>query len=179
MAAHLSYFPQFGKSKGREAPLSPVVDTLKCNVASALDGLIKWYLHFFLPFPQVSWLLNQQWNYSRRFYLLVLVIVEYGYFKDNRQQQSHRHTHEIIKQILQTVHSRARKGHYCKSLDIAYGCELTWAQFRQYRDLLLSRKLLTSPDTKDFSHYKITYEGHRYLQLFSEIEDYLEPVVNT
>jgi hypothetical protein len=49
------------------------------------------------------------------------------------QQQSHRHTHEIIKQILQTVHSRTRKGHYCKSLDIAYGCELTWAQFRQYR----------------------------------------------
>jgi predicted transcriptional regulator len=81
-----------------------------------------------------------------------------------RQQQSHRHTHEIIKQILQTVHSRTRKGHYCKSLDIAYGCELTWAQFRQYR-----------PDTKAFSHYKITGEGLRYLQLFNEIEDYLEP----
>ena len=96
-----------------------------------------------------------------------------------RQQQSHRHTHEIIKQILQTVHSRTRKGHYCKSLDIAYGCELTWAQFRQYRNLLLSRKLLTSPDTKAFSHYKITDEGLRYLQLFNEIEDYLEPVVNT
>jgi predicted transcriptional regulator len=93
-----------------------------------------------------------------------------------QQQQSHRHTHEIIKQILQTVHSRARNGHYCKSLDIAYGCELTWAQFRQYRDLLLSRKLLTSPDTQDISHYKITDEGLRYLQLFSEIEDYLEPM---
>src|ERR671919_3196629 len=95
-----------------------------------------------------------------------------------RQQQSHRHTHEIIKQILQTVYSRTRKGHHCKSLDIAYGCELTWAQFRQYRDLLLSRKLLASPDTKAFSHYKITDEGLRYLQLFSEIEDYLEPAVN-
>jgi predicted transcriptional regulator len=96
-----------------------------------------------------------------------------------RQQQSHRHTHEIIKQILQTVHSRARKGHYCRPLEIVYRCELTWAQFRQYRDLLLSHKLLTLSDTKDFSHYKITYEGHRYLQLFSEIEDYLEPVVYT
>ncbi|MGH9982899.1 MAG: hypothetical protein ACRD8W_02975 [Nitrososphaeraceae archaeon] len=71
------------KSKDHEASLSPVVDTLKYYVASALDGLIKWYLHFFLPFPQVSWLLNQQWNYSRRFYLLVLVIAEHGYFKDN------------------------------------------------------------------------------------------------
>jgi predicted transcriptional regulator len=96
-----------------------------------------------------------------------------------QRQQSHRHTHEIIKQILQTVHSRTRKGHYCKSLDIAYGCELTWAQFRQYRDLLLGRKLLTSPDTKAFSHYKITDKGLQYLQLFSEIEDNLEPVVNT
>jgi len=71
------------KSKDHEAPLSPVVDTLKYYVTSALDGLIKWYLHLFLPFPQVSWLLNQQWKYSRRFYLLVLVIVEHGYFKDN------------------------------------------------------------------------------------------------
>ena len=97
--------------------------------------------------------------------------------QQQQQQQSHRHTHEIIKQILQTVHSRAIKGHYCKSLDIAYGCELTWAQFRQYRDLLLSRKLLTSPDTNDISHYKITDKGLRYLQLFSEIEDYLEPAV--
>jgi predicted transcriptional regulator len=96
-----------------------------------------------------------------------------------QQQQSHRHTHEIIKQILRTVYSRTRKGHYCKSLDIAYGCELTWAQFRQYRDLLLSRKLLTLSDMKDFSHYKITDKGLQYLQLFSEIEDYLEPVVNT
>src|SRR5919106_1338 len=80
-------------------------------------------------------------------------------FHGQRQQQPHRHTHEIIKQILQTVYSRTRKGHYCKSLDIAYGCELTWAQFRQYRDLLLGRNLLTSPDTKAFSHYKITDEG--------------------
>jgi predicted transcriptional regulator len=96
-----------------------------------------------------------------------------------RHQQSHRHTHEIINQILQTVYSSARKGHYCRPLEIVYRCELTWTQFIHYRDLLLSRKLLTSPNTKDFSHYKITDEGLRYLQLFSEIEDYLESVVNT
>jgi predicted transcriptional regulator len=92
-----------------------------------------------------------------------------------QRQQSHRHTHEIIKQILQTVYLRTRGDHYCRPLEIVYRCELTWAQFRQYRDLLLSRKLLASPDTKAFSHYKITDEGLRYLQLFNEIEDYLEP----
>ncbi|HZB73382.1 MAG TPA: hypothetical protein VE378_01435 [Nitrososphaeraceae archaeon] len=49
----------------------------------SLDGLIQWYLLLSLPFLHVSWLLNQQWKYSRRFYLLVLVIVEHGFFKDN------------------------------------------------------------------------------------------------
>lgn len=102
-----------------------------------------------------------------------------GLLHGQRQQQSHRHTHEIIKQILQTVYSRTRKGHYCRPLEIVYRCELTWAQFRHFRDLLLSRKLLTLSDTKAFSHYKITDKGLQYLQLFSEIEDYLEPVVNT
>jgi predicted transcriptional regulator len=60
-----------------------------------------------------------------------------------------------------------------------YRCELTWAQFRHFRDLLLSRKLLTLSDTEAFSHYKITDKGLQYLQLFSKIEDYLEPIVNT
>src|ERR671919_3209584 len=98
-------------------------------------------------------------------------------FQGQRQQQSHRHTHEIIKQILQTVYSRARKGHYCRPLEIVYRCELTWAQFRHFRDLLLSRKLLTLSDTEAFSYYKITDKGLQYLQLFSKIEDYLEPIV--
>jgi hypothetical protein len=66
-----------------QALLSHFVDTLKCDVACTLDGLIKWYLHLFLPFPQVSWLLNQQWKYSRKFYLLILVIIKQGYFMDN------------------------------------------------------------------------------------------------
>jgi predicted transcriptional regulator len=96
-----------------------------------------------------------------------------------RRQQSHRYSHEIIKQILQTVHSRTRKGYYCRPLQIVYRCQLTWAQFRQFRELLLRGKLLIASDTKDFSHYKITDRGLRYLQLYGEIEDYLEPVVNT
>jgi predicted transcriptional regulator len=95
-----------------------------------------------------------------------------------RQQQPHRHSHEIIQQILQTVYSRTRKGHYCRPLEIAYRCEITWTQLKQFRDLLLHHKLLNSSDTKSFSHYKITDKGIRYLQLFNEIEDYLEPVNN-
>src|ERR687897_3335560 len=88
-----------------------------------------------------------------------------------QRQQSHRHTHEVIKQILQTIYSRTRKGHYCRPLEIVYRCDLTWAQFREYRDILLHNKLLISSGTRSFSHYKITDKGLRYLQIFSEIED--------
>jgi predicted transcriptional regulator len=56
-----------------------------------------------------------------------------------------------------------------------YRCEITWAQFREFRDILLHNKLLNSFDTRSFSHYKITDMGLRYLQLFSEIEDDLKP----
>jgi hypothetical protein len=65
--------------------MNPLVLLLIPYVASALDGLIKWYHHHFLPFPQVSWLLNQPWKYTRKFYLLILVIImiEHGYFMDN------------------------------------------------------------------------------------------------
>src|SRR5918994_1198350 len=92
-----------------------------------------------------------------------------------RRQQSHRYSHEIIKQILQTAYSRTRKGHYCRPLEIANRCEITWAQFKQFQDLLLHNKLLISYDTGSFSHYKIADKGLRYLQLFSEIEDDLQP----
>lgn len=97
------------------------------------------------------------------------------YSQPYRRQQSHRHSHEIIKQILQTIYSWTRKGHYCRPLEIVYRCELTWAQFREYRDILLHNKLLISSDTRSFSHYKITDKGLRYLQIFSEIEDDLQP----
>jgi predicted transcriptional regulator len=96
-----------------------------------------------------------------------------------RHQQSYRYSNDIIKEILLTVHSRTRKGYYCRPLQIVYRCELTWAQFAHYRELLLRRKLLVSSDTKPYSHYKITDKGLRYLQLLGEIENYLEPVVDT
>jgi predicted transcriptional regulator len=137
------------------------VDTLKCDVASTLDGLIKQMVSSSLSSFSSSKLVTESAIEIQQ-KILSANISDNGarlLHERRQQQQPHRHTHEIIKQILQTVYSRTRKDHYCKSLDIAYGCELTWAQFRQYRDLLLGRKLLTSPDTKDFSHYKITDKG--------------------
>jgi predicted transcriptional regulator len=94
----------------------------------------------------------------------------------NRRQQSYRQSHDIIKQILQAVHSRTRKGYYCRPLQVVYSCQITWSQFRHYRELLLRHKLLVSSDTKPFMHYKITDKGIHYMQLFDEIEDDLKPV---
>jgi predicted transcriptional regulator len=106
-------------------------------------------------------------------------LLPYQHLRPSRgRQHPHRYSHEIIKEILQTVYSRTRKGHYCRPVEIAYRCEITWPQLKQFRTLLLHNKLLISSDTKSFSHYKITDKGLRYLQLFNEIEDFLEPVNN-
>jgi predicted transcriptional regulator len=94
------------------------------------------------------------------------------------QPQLHRYSHEIIKEILQTVYSKTRKGRFCRPFEIACRCELTWAQLKQFRDRLLLDELLISFDNISFSHYKITEKGLRYLQLFNEIEDFLEPEYN-
>jgi predicted transcriptional regulator len=77
----------------------------------------------------------------------------------SRRQQSYRYPNDIIKEILLTVHTLTRKGYYCRPLQLVYRCQLTWAQFTHYRELLLRRKLLVSFDTKPFSHYKITDKG--------------------
>jgi hypothetical protein len=63
-----------------------------------------------------------------------------------RHQQSYRDSNDIIKEILLTVHSRTRKGYYCRPLQLAYRCQLTWPQFTHYRELLLRCKLLVSSD---------------------------------
>lgn len=51
-----------------------IVDTLKCYVVITLD-VLKWYLRFLPLSSRVSWLLNRQWKFSRRFYLSLLVIL--------------------------------------------------------------------------------------------------------
>ena len=87
-------------------------------------------------------------------------------------KQPHRDHYEIIKQILQTVYTKAGG---CKSFELAYLCQLTWPQFIQYRDLLISNKLLIPSNTEPTQRYEITPKGQRFLQLFQEIEDDLQP----
>jgi predicted transcriptional regulator len=93
----------------------------------------------------------------------------------NRIRQPNRDYYEIIKQILQTVYSRAEG---CdKSFEIAYRCQLDLLQFFYYRDMLLNRRLLlVSFKNRDNQRYEITPKGERYLQVFIEIEDNLRPI---
>jgi predicted transcriptional regulator len=90
-----------------------------------------------------------------------------------RLRQPHRDNYEIIKQILQTVYSKA--GGY-RSFELAYRCQLTWPQFIRYRDVLLSCELLIVVGKGSSQHYEITLKGERYLQVITEIEVDLRPV---
>jgi predicted transcriptional regulator len=89
-------------------------------------------------------------------------------------RQLHRDHYEIVKQILQNVYTDAGG---CRPSELAYGCELTWQQFRNYRDLLISRELLIPSEKGSIQRYEITPKGEHYLQLFAEIEDDLRPSV--
>ncbi len=83
-------------------------------------------------------------------------------------RQPHRDSYEIIKQILQTVYAKAGG---CKPSELAYRCELTWDQLRNYRDLLVKQNLLIPSIRGDNQCYEITPKGERYLKVFAEIED--------
>lgn len=88
-------------------------------------------------------------------------------------RQPHRDYYKIIKKILQTVETRI--GGY-RSFELAFRCELTWEQFKNYRDLLINNKLLISSNIGSLQHYEITEKGLRYLKVFAEIEDDLGPL---
>jgi predicted transcriptional regulator len=87
-------------------------------------------------------------------------------------RQPHRDQYEIIKQILQTVYTKAGG---CKPSELAYRCELTWEQFRNYRDLLIKQNLLIPSIKADNRGYEVTPKGECYLKVFAEIEDDLRP----
>lgn len=88
-------------------------------------------------------------------------------------RQPHRDYYGIIKQILQTVCTKAEG---CKSFELAFRCELTWDQFTRYRDLLYNQKLLISSKTGHNQRYEITAKGVRFLEIFAEIEDDLKSI---
>jgi predicted transcriptional regulator len=81
-------------------------------------------------------------------------------------RQPHRDHYEVIRQILQTVYSKAGG---CKPFELAYRCQLTWPQFIWYRDLLITNKLLIPSNTNPTRRYEITPKGERFLKIFAEI----------
>ena len=87
-------------------------------------------------------------------------------------RQPHLDHYQTIKQILQNVYSKSGG---CRATELAYGSELTWKQFIEYRDLLTSRRLLIPSDNEATQHYEITPNSIRFLELFAEIEDDLRP----
>jgi predicted transcriptional regulator len=92
-----------------------------------------------------------------------------------RIRQPHRDQYEIVKEILQTIYTKANG---CRSFELAYRCNLSWPQFTRYRDLLFNQKLLILSDFGPNQRYEITDRGLRYLQLFAQIENDLWPNPN-
>ena len=88
-------------------------------------------------------------------------------------RQPHRDYYEIMRQILQNVY--AKEGG-CKPSELAYRCELTYNQFRNYLNLLINQKLLIPSHNGLNQRYEITDKGERYLQLIAEMEDDLRPL---
>jgi predicted transcriptional regulator len=68
----------------------------------------------------------------------------------------------------------------CKPLHIEYGARLTYRQAVGYLVLLVEYGFLLKKKMKSrpYQYYEITDKGRHYLQVYSEIEDNLRPVVN-
>lgn len=100
----------------------------------------------------------------------------------NRSRGPHRGEYEIINEILKTVSSfhvsLNPNRNKCKSIDIVYGCCLTWHQFQLYRNHLLGLNLLDSKQIDGNLCYEITEKGHEYLRLFSELQAEMEPTID-
>ena len=100
----------------------------------------------------------------------------------NRRREPHRGEYEIINEILKIVSysdstsSPDRKR--CKPIDIVYGCCLTWHQFQLYRNQLMRLNLINSIQTNGHQFYEITEKGLKYLQLFSELQAEMKPLVD-
>ena len=100
----------------------------------------------------------------------------------NRRREPHRGEYEIINEILKIVSysdstsSPDRKR--CKPIDIVYGCCLTWHQFQLYRNQLMRLNLINSIQTDGHQFYEITEKGLKYLQLFSELQAEMKPLVD-
>ena len=102
-----------------------------------------------------------------------------------KKNKPHRSRYEIVNEILWEVLLRNQSPssfYTCKLLHIEYGARLTYQQTLDYLPALVdSRLLLTRKTMKlgSFPHYEITDSGRRYLQVFAEMQDYLQPVITS
>ena len=74
---------------------------------------------------------------------------------------------EIMSDIL--LLSREKKS----KTGILYGANLSYSQLQEYFRLLLDKNLLRLNQVDGKACYKTTEKGHRYLECYQEIQDFL------
>jgi len=90
-----------------------------------------------------------------------------------------RDRHDIVKDILKIVCATQPLFRTWRSqTSIGHDARLTHPQTVKYLEGLVGIGLLILTDSKPYPYYEMTRKGHRCLQLFSEIEDDLHPIVN-
>jgi predicted transcriptional regulator len=91
-------------------------------------------------------------------------------------RQSHRSRYDVVDEILQVVFNSPPIERRHKT-GIAYATNLTHKQTVKYLGGLIEKRLLILTDSKPYPYYEITPKGQRYLKVFAEIEDDLQPVI--
>jgi predicted transcriptional regulator len=90
-----------------------------------------------------------------------------------------RDQHEIVKDILNIVYATPPLFRTWRSqTSIGHDAKLTHPQTVKYLKSLVGIGLLILTDSRPYPYYELTKKGHRCLQLFSEIEDDIRPIVN-
>lgn len=87
--------------------------------------------------------------------------------------------HDIVKDILEIVYTTQPLFRTWRSqTSIGHDAKLTHPQTVKYLEGLIDIGLLMLTDFRPYPYYELTKKGRRCLQLFSEIEDDLRPVVH-
>jgi len=95
------------------------------------------------------------------------------------QPMPQRDHHDIVKDILEIVYTtqplfRTRRS----QTSIGHDANLTHPQTLKYLKGLVDIGLLILTEIRPYRYYELTKKGRRCLQLFSELEDDLRPVVH-
>ncbi len=103
-----------------------------------------------------------------------------------KKNKPHRSRYEIVNKILWEVLLRNQSPsslYKCKLLHIENAARLTYKQTLYYLPPLVEAGLLIRKRTTAMSgpfdyYYEITHSGRRYLQVFAELENNMQPVVS-